>query len=273
MKTVVVSGPFDDLRSRDVRFLEEAAKLGEVLVGLWTDNLVRAFEKKEPEFSFDERLYLLRAAKYVSMVTPVGGPFPAAFSSLLDKIKPGLWAVDEKDDSPEIKAVCQARGLEYLFFKSADLSKFLPLEPLAIGAGSKNKRVVVTGCYDWFHSGHVRFFEEASAFGDLYVGVGSDANLRWLKGRGHPLFPQDERAYMVQAVRHVKRAFIATGEGWMDAAPEIAVIKPHYYVVNEDGDRPEKHEFCRKAGIEYIVLSRTPKPGLPSRDSTVLRGF
>jgi len=59
----------------------------------------------------------------------------------------------------------------------------------------------------------------------------------------------------------------------MDAEPEIEVIEPRFYVVNEDGDHPEKREFCRRARIEYVVLSRRPKPGLPARDSTALRGF
>jgi len=51
-------------------------------------------------------------------------------------------------------------------------------------AGSSTaKKVVVTGCYDWFHSGHVRFFEESSELGDLYVVIGSNANVRLLKGQ------------------------------------------------------------------------------------------
>ena len=45
----------------------------------------------------------------------------------------------------------------------------------------KNKRVLVSGCYDLLHSGHVAFFKEASAHGDLYVSVGSDANVTQLK--------------------------------------------------------------------------------------------
>jgi cytidyltransferase-like protein len=181
--------------------------------------------------------------------------------------------VDEAGASPEIKAACNARGLEYIVLKAAALEGFPPLPALAIDESSGRKRVAVTGCFDWFHSGHVRFFEEASAFGDLYAGVGSDANLRRLKGEGHPLLSQDERAYMVRSVRQVKQAFIATGEGWFDAAPEIAAIKPHVYVVNKDGDHPEKRDFCRRRGIDYVVLRRTPRPGLPRRDSTVLRGF
>jgi len=132
---------------------------------------------------------------------------------------------------------------------------------------------LVTGCFDWLHSGHVRFFEEASALGDLYAVVGRDSNLRLLKGGGHPLFPQEERLYLVHAIRFVHQAFLSTGEGWMDAAPEVELIRPHFYVVNEDGDKPEKRAFCRVHGIEYVVLKRLPKPGLPTRQSTELRGF
>jgi cytidyltransferase-like protein len=133
--------------------------------------------------------------------------------------------------------------------------------------------VVVTGCYDWLHSGHIRFFEETSELGDLYVIVGHDQNVRLLKGDGHPMFTQDVRRYLVQSIRFVKQAFISTGNGWMDADPEIKRIKPDIYAVNEDGDKPEKREYCANHGLEYVVLERSPKEGLPRRESTKLRGY
>ena len=145
------------------------------------------------------------------------------------------------------------------------------LQAPAVAPG--RKRVIVTGCYDWVHSGHVRFFEEVSAYGDLYVVLGHDANLRLLKGPGHPLFPQAERRYVVGAIRHVTQALIATGDGWVDAEPEIRRLKPDIYAVNEDGDKGGKRDYCAKQGIEYLVLKRTPAPGLPPRTSTDLRGF
>jgi cytidyltransferase-like protein len=132
---------------------------------------------------------------------------------------------------------------------------------------------MVTGSFDWFHSGHVRFFEEASARGDLYAVVGHDANIKLLKGEGHPLLSQAERLYMVHSVRYVHRAMLSTGHGWLDAEPEIALVKPHFYVVNEDGDKPEKRAFCAGQGIEYVVLKRIPKDGLPKRESTLLRAL
>ncbi len=59
----------------------------------------------------------------------------------------------------------------------------------------------------------------------------------------------------------------------MDAEPEIDRIKPDRYAVNEDGDKPEKREFCEQHDLEYVVLKRVPKEGLPRRESTHLRGF
>jgi cytidyltransferase-like protein len=135
------------------------------------------------------------------------------------------------------------------------------------------KKVMVTGCYDFFHSGHIRFFEEVSAYGELYVVVGHDANIRLLKGEGHPLLSQEERRYVAGTIRYVTEALISSGDGWLDAEPEIQRIKPNIYAVNEDGDRGGKRQYCEQHGIEYLVLKRRPAPGLPPRTSTELRGF
>jgi cytidyltransferase-like protein len=146
-------------------------------------------------------------------------------------------------------------------------------EPPPMPSSPGRKKVVATGCYDWFHTGHVRFTEEVSAYGDLYVIVGHDANIRLLKGEGHPLFPEDERRYVVGSIKYVKQALISTGEGWLDADPEIRRLKPDIYAVNEDGDKGGKREYCQRLGMEYLVLKRTPAPGLMRRSSTDLRGF
>jgi hypothetical protein len=66
---------------------------------------------------------------------------------------------------------------------------------------------------------------------------------------------------------------ISSGSGWIDAEVEIAEIGPAFYVVNEDGDEPDKREFCRAHGIEYVVLERKSHVGLEARSSTALRGF
>jgi cytidyltransferase-like protein len=271
---VVVTGSFDNVRSHQIRFLQEASRLGRLHVILWSDQTLLKRNGKAPKFLEAERRYFLENIRYVSQVSIVEDTAGADSLPQAVDVQPGLiWAVEEEADTPAKKAYCAAQGIFYRVFSSADLAGF-PLDGLDAPVGKAvQKRAVVTGCYDWLHSGHVRFFEEASEFGELFVVVGHDENLRLLKGEGHPLFPEDERRYMVQSIRFVKQAQISSGQGWMDAEPEIDVIQPDYYVVNEDGDKPEKREFCSGHGIEYKVLKRLPKPGLPRRESTSLRGF
>jgi cytidyltransferase-like protein len=269
MREVAVTGSFDDFCSRHVRFLEEASKLGNLSVLMWSDEVVRKQTGKAPKFPEAERLYTLQAIRYVCDVVLIKEHLEPDALPHVDA-PPQAWVVDQASDNARKRAFCRAQGMAYRLLKPEDLSGFPVIRP---DAATSSKKVIVTGCFDWFHSGHVRFFEEVSALGELTVVVGHDANIRLLKGEGHPMIPQDERRYMVQAVRYVHQALISSGQGWMDAEPEIARIKPDIYAVNADGDVPEKREFCQDRGLRYVVLKRTPKEGLPRRQSTDLRGF
>jgi cytidyltransferase-like protein len=270
-RSIIVCGGFDDIRSRHLRFLEEAARLGDLTVLLWADETFRAVTGGPPKFPLAERRYFLEAVRYVARVVPLA---PAADVDAIPQIadlRPEVW-VDECSAANEARrAVCRRRGVDYRVLAAAQMAGFPEPPPMPSPAG--RKKVVVTGCYDWFHSGHVRFTEEVSGYGDLYAIIGHDANIRLLKGPGHPLLSQDERRYVVGSIKYVKQAIISSGEGWLDADPEIHRLKPDIYAVNEDGDRGGKREYCQRLGIDYLVLKRTPAPGLPPRSSTDLRGF
>jgi cytidyltransferase-like protein len=274
MRNIFVTGSFDNLRSRDVRFLEEAARQGPLFVRLWSDATVERLEGRPPKFPVEERLYILNSIRFVSCVE-ICPDEAVAVDSLpcVSGVHPGAWAVDEAMDDSSKRAYCAANGMEYVLIPEVRLREFPAWNPSQKDPSADRKKVIVTGCFDWLHSGHVRFFEETSRLGELYVGVGHDANLRLLKGDGHPLFPAEERRYMVQSIRYVKEAVITTGNGWMDAEPEIKRLGIEAYAVNDDGDKPEKRAFCATTGLEYIVLARSPAPGLPRRQSTELRGF
>ena len=272
-KQVVVAGAFDDLRSRQIRLLEEAARLGEVTALLWADELVRQFEGQPPKFPQAERAYFLQAIRFVRRVELVTRQFDSNALPELAGLRPEIWALHELESDAGKQSFCEARGLQYRVLRDENLRGFPERAPDSPASAAGRKRVVVTGCYDWVHSGHVRFFEEVSAYGDLYVIVGHDANIRLLKGAGHPRFPQEERRYVAGSIRYVKQGLITTGGGWLDADPEIRRLKPDIFAVNEDGDKGGKREYCAKLGIEYLVLKRAPAPGLPRRTSTDLRGF
>ncbi len=132
------------------------------------------------------------------------------------------------------------------------------------------KKVFVSGCYDMLHSGHVAFFKEASRYGDLYVGIGSDATIFQLKAR-RTICAEAERLYMVKSIRYVKDAFINPGSGMMDFVETVERVKPDIFVVNEDGGSETKRQFCAERGIEYVVLQREPDAGLEARSTTSIR--
>ncbi|MBS2211258.1 adenylyltransferase/cytidyltransferase family protein [Carboxylicivirga mesophila] len=133
-----------------------------------------------------------------------------------------------------------------------------------------SKKVFVSGCFDMLHSGHVAFFKEAAKYGDLHVGIGSDRTIRVLKGR-ETINCEEERLYMIKALKFVKEAFVNSGGGIMDFEEEVKQLKPDYFVVNEDGFSPAKEKLCREIGTELKVLKRIPEDGLPKRSTTDIR--
>ena len=133
------------------------------------------------------------------------------------------------------------------------------------------KKVFVSGCYDMLHSGHVEFFRQAARYGDLYVALGSDKTIYDLKGR-ETVNNEHERLFMVKSVSWVKDAFISRGSGILDFETELREMRPDYFVVNADGNTPEKRVLCEELGIEYVILERKPFEGLEARSTTELRG-
>ena len=132
------------------------------------------------------------------------------------------------------------------------------------------KKVFVSGCYDLLHSGHVEFFRQASEYGDLYVGIGSDATI--LDYKHHKtVYSEQERLFMVKSIRYVKDAYINAGRGVMDFVPTLDIVKPDILVVNSDGGNEDKRCICEERGIKYVVLERVPQKGLQARSSTDLK--
>lgn len=132
------------------------------------------------------------------------------------------------------------------------------------------KKVMVTGCFDLLHSGHVAFLREAAALGKLHVCIGSDDNVFQLKGR-YPVNPQEERRFMLENLSCIASVRINKGFGLLDFTAELDDIQPDIFFVNEDGHTPAKEQLLRGRGVEYVVSHRQPAANLPSRSTTALR--
>ena len=192
------------MRSRHLRFLEEAAKLGDLTVLLWPDETIRQQTGKPPKFPLAERLYFLNAVRHVTRVVPLTAPPDirhAADAGRAQGHRCG-W-MGRPRPMPRAARFAGSTAWNIACCRGSQMAGFPVPPPMPSTPG--RKKVVVTGCYDWFHSGHVRFCEEVSAYGDLYVIVGHDANIRLLKGEGHPLIPRG-RAALRRRLDQVRQA-------------------------------------------------------------------
>ena len=70
---------------------------------------------------------------------------------------------------------------------------------------SRGDKVVFTnGCFDLFHTGHLKLLTEAASLGDvLVVAINSDGSVKGLKGRGRPFVSETERAKLLTALDYV----------------------------------------------------------------------
>jgi glycerol-3-phosphate cytidylyltransferase len=96
----------------------------------------------------------------------------------------------------------------------------------------RRKVVATNGCFDLLHVGHLRYLNEARAFGDfLWVGLNGDASVRQLKGAGRPVVPEAERAEVLAALRLVDAVTIFPA---LRATAFLAAARPDVYVKGGD---------------------------------------
>ena len=132
----------------------------------------------------------------------------------------------------------------------------------------KDKKVLVAGFFDLFHSGHARFLEQASSYGKLAVVVGSDESSLINKGK-RPIYTQDERAYILSSLKSVSKVLSPKDCTPLNFEPFLEDCD--IFIINEDGHTEEKENVCTSAGVEYLVLKREPLTGLRNNSSSSIK--
>lgn len=133
-------------------------------------------------------------------------------------------------------------------------------------------KVMVAGCFDLLHASHVVFLNKAAALGDLYVSLGSDQSIVSQKNKS-PTYTQAERKFLLENLRHVKWVGIVNDPSPLGFAEHLAEIRPDFFVINEDGDTPEKRAVCEKHGVEYRVFPRDHfDPNAPTSTTEISKG-
>ncbi len=112
------------------------------------------------------------------------------------------------------------------------------------------KTVLVTGCFDLFHYGHLKFLEASAACGDcLIVGVAEDDTVRRVKGENRPIYPLEHRIALLEACRHVDRVEVFSLESQLDLVDQVS---PDVCVEGADGNA-RLREILEELGVNTPV--------------------
>lgn len=114
MKKVFVSGCYDMLHSGHVAFFKQAASYGDLYVGIGSDKTIEELKHRKTVYSEKERLYMVKAIRYVkdAYINPGSGMLD--FIEILDKVKPDIFVVNSDGGSDLKKKLCEERGIEYI---------------------------------------------------------------------------------------------------------------------------------------------------------------
>lgn len=124
-----------------------------------------------------------------------------------------------------------------------------------------NERIVlVGGCYDLLHLGHMTFLEECRKLGDILVVVASsDIRVRERKGRARPILGQEMRAMMLAELSCVSYALVAPDPDPGLPPPTVRVInilKPDIFATTDSRFESFIHGLQLR-GVRTVLLQPT----------------
>ena len=108
---VFVSGCYDMLHSGHVAFLEEAAQLGDLYVGLGSDETIWGLKGRKTINSNAERLYMIKALRCVKDAWINSGSGIMDFEKEVTELKPDYFFVNSDGYTPAKKEFCDRLGI------------------------------------------------------------------------------------------------------------------------------------------------------------------
>lgn len=111
-KKVFVSGCYDMLHSGHVAFLEEAAQLGDLYVGLGSDETIWELKGRKTINNNAERLYMVKALRCVKSAWINSGSGIMDFEKEVTELKPDYFFVNTDGYTPAKKEFCEKLGIK-----------------------------------------------------------------------------------------------------------------------------------------------------------------
>lgn len=117
MKKVFVSGCYDMLHSGHVAFFEEAARYGDLYVGIGSDKTINDLKARKTINSDAERLYMVKALKGVTDAWINKGGGLLDFLEEFKLLQPDIFFVNADGHTPAKEALCKELNIEYVVSK------------------------------------------------------------------------------------------------------------------------------------------------------------
>jgi FAD synthetase len=124
--------------------------------------------------------------------------------------------------------------------------------------------ILVGGCFDFIHFGHISFLKQAKKLGDhLVVALESDENVRHTKGTNRPIHTQIQRKEMLEALSFVDEVIalppMKTDNEYSDL---VKKVHPQIIAITEGDPHIEKKQHHAEAIRATLVI--IPKIHTPS---------
>lgn len=120
-------------------------------------------------------------------------------------------------------------------------------------------KVLVGGCFDILHFGHISFLKSAKKLGDyLIVALESDINVRKAKGINRPIHTQIQRKAMLMSLKCVDEVIMLPEmKSDLDYEKMIKKVSPQIIAVtSRDPILDKKKSHARKIGAKVITISK-----------------
>ena len=140
---------------------------------------------------------------------------------------------------------------------------------------AKGKKVVlVGGCFDVLHPGHVIFLEKAKRAGDLLVVIlESDQMVKKLKGEGRPVHTQKDRALILSSVRFVDFIVMLPFLKFENQYDQVvSLIKPDIIATTKGVSSPHHQRSAKLAGAKLKYVTKLVGNHSSSRILNLKRG-
>jgi rfaE bifunctional protein nucleotidyltransferase chain/domain len=124
----------------------------------------------------------------------------------------------------------------------------------------KNKKIVlVGGCFDILHSGHIIFLEKAKKLGEkLVILLESDENIKEKKGKNRPINNQKNRSLVLSKLKMVDEVinlpYLRNDESYFKI---VEKIRPDFIAVSQNDENLEKKKKQAKIiGAKVVEVTK-----------------